>query len=143
MREIEFFWDLQARNNARDAEKGYVQHPRRFWDADQRELFGTAQMSAGIAFDKYDDIQVNRRGQQTETVIESFADLKSKYNIHDIYANNLNMCKYSTPTPVQKHAMPAGIEQHDVLCCAQTGSGKTLLAEPSYAFTRFSERAQN
>ena len=38
---------------------------------------------------------------------------------------NIERCKYATPTPVQKHAVPLGLLGHDVMCCSQTGSGKT------------------
>ena len=32
---------------------------------------------------------------------------------------------YARPTPVQKHAVPFALGGRDVMCCAQTGSGKT------------------
>ena len=32
---------------------------------------------------------------------------------------------YERPTPIQKHAMPLALLGHDLMCCAQTGSGKT------------------
>ena len=32
---------------------------------------------------------------------------------------------YSTPTPVQEQAIPHILMMRDVLCCAQTGTGKT------------------
>merc|ERR1719291_908002 len=38
---------------------------------------------------------------------------------------NIKRCGYTRPTPVQKFAMPAGLAGRDVMCCAQTGSGKT------------------
>ena len=32
---------------------------------------------------------------------------------------------YETPTPIQKQAIPLVLDGHDVLACAQTGTGKT------------------
>lgn len=33
--------------------------------------------------------------------------------------------KYETPTPIQAQTIPAALQEHDVLGCAQTGTGKT------------------
>ena len=32
---------------------------------------------------------------------------------------------YTTPTPIQEQAIPIILERHDLLGCAQTGTGKT------------------
>jgi ATP-dependent RNA helicase RhlE len=37
----------------------------------------------------------------------------------------LEELKYSTPTPIQKKAIPVAMRQQDLLGCAQTGTGKT------------------
>ena len=43
---------------------------------------------------------------------------------------------YSYPLdPFQKHAVAAIHQEHNVMCCAKTGSGKTLLAEYNIAYT--------
>merc|ERR1719326_795143 len=45
--------------------------------------------------------------------------------IPDALVENVRRCKYDKPTPVQKYAIPVGLVGRDVMCCAQTGSGKT------------------
>ena len=37
----------------------------------------------------------------------------------------LESAGYQTPTPIQEQAIPTILQQHDVLACAQTGTGKT------------------
>ncbi|OEU09324.1 DEAD-domain-containing protein, partial [Fragilariopsis cylindrus CCMP1102] len=40
--------------------------------------------------------------------------------------NNIKLMNYIKPTPIQKYAIPlALIQKDDLMCCAQTGSGKT------------------
>jgi ATP-dependent RNA helicase DDX3X len=86
----------------------------------ERKLFGASQ-SSGINFDKYDDIPVSLSGENCPKPIESFA----QSDLHDLIKDNIQLAKYSNPTPVQKNSIPIVTNGRDLMACAQTGSGKT------------------
>eukprot|EP00913_Durusdinium_trenchii_P000803 g750.t1 len=52
-------------------------------------------------------------------------DLPRHDKIPKTLHDNMKQCGFVRPTPVQKYAIPAGLEGRDVMCSAQTGSGKT------------------
>ena len=85
----------------------------------ERDLFGSGH--TGINFSKYEDIPVEATGVDCPPNVESFRDLK----YCEIIRNNVALCGYDKPTPVQKYAMPIIMARRDVMACAQTGSGKT------------------
>lgn len=84
-------------------------------------MYGT-EITAGINFDKFDkiEIQVSESGQNIKP-LRTFADA----GLRDFLMTNIGKCGYSKPTPAQKYAIPIILEGHDVMGCAQTGSGKT------------------
>ena len=46
---------------------------------------------------------------------------------------------YTTPTEIQSQAIPVALDGHDVIGCAQTGTGKTAtpeIAQESHSFIR-------
>jgi len=52
--------------------------------------------------------------------------LFTDFNISATLQNRLATAGFVTPTPVQAGAIPPGLEGHDVLATASTGTGKTL-----------------
>ena len=42
-------------------------------------------------------------------------------DLGEIVNENLDHCKYSVPTPVQKYAIPIVGKKRDLMACAQTG----------------------
>lgn len=96
--------------------------------ARETELFGT-QTVQGINFAKYDDIQVEVKlpgsKQKDETIVamKHFEDLA--LTLDTTLKQNIQRMRYTTPTPIQRHAIPQAMAGQDLLCCAQTGSGKT------------------
>ena len=77
--------------------------------------------NTGINFEAYEDIQVEVTGQDPPVPINSFEELSLDASL----AANVRRCKYSKPTPVQRHAIPIAMAGRDLMACAQTGSGKT------------------
>ncbi|KAF2132090.1 DEAD-domain-containing protein [Dothidotthia symphoricarpi CBS 119687] len=45
--------------------------------------------------------------------------------LHPVMLQNVQLCKYNNPTPIQSYCIPAVLTGHDVVAVAQTGSGKT------------------
>ncbi|XP_065333279.1 probable ATP-dependent RNA helicase DDX52 [Cloeon dipterum] len=57
--------------------------------------------------------------------VETFNQLSERYGLTEDLQNNILKAGYSVPTPVQMQAIPAMMENRQVMACAPTGSGKT------------------
>jgi DEAD/DEAH box helicase len=122
--------DAYFRQCQRDArrQKSQGQMQPNVTKARETELFGT-QTVQGINFAKYDDIQVevklpgSNQKDQTIVAMKHFEDLAS--TLDATLKQNIQRMRYTTPTPIQRHAIPQAMAGEDLLCCAQTGSGKT------------------
>lgn len=81
--------------------------------------------SPGINFEKYNDVKVNLKGPGSDEVIplDEFQSLGTQ--IPAFLLNNISQMGYRQPTPIQKYAVPLALSGSDLMCCAQTGSGKT------------------
>jgi len=90
-------------------------------DRVESELFTGGHGPSGINFDRYEDIPVEATGSDVPNGIEDFSQVK----LTEIIASNIEMARYTKPTPVQKNALPIILAKRDLMACAQTGSGKT------------------
>lgn len=84
-------------------------------------------MAVGINFEKYDEIPVEVTGRDPPKNITSFEEC----DFFETTRKNIQRCNYTRPTPVQKYAIPIIASGRDLMACAQTGSGKTVSANPS------------
>ena len=84
-------------------------------------------VNEGIDFDKFNDIEVNMQGNGSETIqiCQHFSELMQLYKLPEWLEANIARCRYASPTPVQRYGIPTGMMGRDMMCCAQTGSGKT------------------
>ncbi|KAI8377672.1 P-loop containing nucleoside triphosphate hydrolase protein [Radiomyces spectabilis] len=91
----------------------------------ERELFGSPEdkevTHTGINFDKYENIPVEVSGHDVPEAMEKFTDTL----IDPHLLSNIELARYTTPTPVQKYSIPIVMQGRDLMACAQTGSGKT------------------
>lgn len=89
----------------------------------EEELFGstTSQVAVGINFSEYDKIPVDVSGVECPAPIDAFGELLS----NETLLENIGLCKFATPTPIQKYSIPTVLANRDLMACAQTGSGKT------------------
>ena len=80
---------------------------------------------AELSLSKVDDIRSNLKikvkGDNLSKPILEFQHCQLSETLNE----NLTHSGYITPTPVQMQVIPLVLSSHDVLACAQTGSGKT------------------
>jgi ATP-dependent RNA helicase DDX3X len=123
----------------RDESQGYwkegVHHIGNRNPRTEKELFGTQDDSitqhTGINFEKYDDIPVEASGHDCPECITTFTSPPMDAHL----LSNIELARYTTPTPVQKYSIPIIDAGRDLMACAQTGSGKT----GGFLFPVFSE----
>ncbi|ORX91488.1 ATP-dependent RNA helicase Sum3 [Basidiobolus meristosporus CBS 931.73] len=91
----------------------------------EKDLYGVAddieRQNTGINFEKYNDIPVEVSGRDVPPHIESFAES----GLDELMLSNIDLARYTMPTPVQKYSISIATNQRDLMACAQTGSGKT------------------
>ncbi|KZF20464.1 DEAD/DEAH box RNA helicase [Xylona heveae TC161] len=67
------------------------------------------------------EIEVTQEGEMRIRPVRKFEDA----GLHPIMLQNVSLCRYEAPTPIQAYCLPAILKGQDVIACAQTGSGKT------------------
>mgnify|MGYP002214486802 CR=1 FL=1 len=87
----------------------------------EKQLFESEHVTAGINFDKYDDIPIETSGDNVPDPIEKFSEEQLTKALYE----NTVRASFKRPTPVQKYSIPIGALGRDLMACAQTGSGKT------------------
>jgi len=121
--ETQHFWHMVQRIKSNSG-------PKRTSKSDEEdELFGKKSEEAAEGAEKNlidDNIPVERSGSQSDKhgVLEAFRELEGR--IPSFIKRNIELMHYEHPTPIQKHAIPLGLAGVDLMCCAQTGSGKTF-----------------
>ena len=66
------------------------------------------------------------RLQKIDVVVDSETKIKpvtsfDAAGLHPVMMENLELCKYKVPTPIQAYTMPAIFKGHDIIAVAQTG----------------------
>ncbi|KAH9251926.1 hypothetical protein BASA81_010130 [Batrachochytrium salamandrivorans] len=87
----------------------------------EEQLFTPQAAPTGINFDNYAEVPVKTSGHDCPKEIETFEESP----LPESLKNNLVLCGYTRPTPIQKHSIPIGLAGRDIMACSQTGSGKT------------------
>jgi ATP-dependent RNA helicase DDX3X len=86
---------------------------------EEEALFVHSECPSSTGIEVYEDIPVEVSPESVPLV--SFSSLSA----HAELIKNLSKLSFSKPTPVQKYAIPVIMASHDLMACAQTGSGKT------------------
>lgn len=87
----------------------------------ERMLFATDERpSKGINFDKYEGIHVELEVTEDTSfeAIKSFEEAK----LHPAMLENIRLCGYDAPTPIQSYSIPCLLAGNDLLAGAQTGN---------------------
>ncbi|KAE8390863.1 putative DEAD/DEAH box RNA helicase [Aspergillus alliaceus] len=75
----------------------------------------------GLKIGNLQNIEVIAESRERPQPVKSFDDA----GLHPIICDNIKLCCYDVPTPIQAYAIPAVLTGHDLIAIAQTGSGKT------------------
>ncbi|MCJ1465446.1 hypothetical protein MMC07_004064 [Pseudocyphellaria aurata] len=91
-------------------------------DALEEILFNNEYINrTGIAFDKIAGITVTFESTSQIQPALKFEDA----GLHPVMLENIKLCRYELPTPIQAYCLPSILKGLDIVAVAQTGSGKT------------------
>lgn len=95
----------------------------------KRKKVATADKILKLEQEKINQLRNQNRisitGSHVPKLITNFDELKTSYQVSEKLINNMKICKYEYPTPIQMQAIPVMLEGRQILACAPTGSGKT------------------
>ncbi|KAK1717562.1 DEAD/DEAH box helicase [Colletotrichum lupini] len=77
--------------------------------------------NSGLDFSVISSVEVTQEGEIRVEPVHSYKDA----GLHPVMLENIDLCGYEAPTPIQKYTLPAIHKGLDVVAIAQTGSGKT------------------
>ena len=115
-----YYAQVRAKGDAAARNRGFLPNMRQA--TSEHELFAK-QGAAGINFSQYNSIKVDVSGNGAQAIapMNSFASLQ----MPQFLSRNVTLMRYTSPTPIQNYAIPVALAGRDLMCCAQTGSGKT------------------
>ncbi|QSS64054.1 DEAD-box protein [Histoplasma capsulatum] len=76
---------------------------------------------AGNKFDRLREVKVTAETTHQPDPVKNFDEA----GLHPVMRENIKLCGYKVPTPIQAYAIPAVLTGNDLIAVAQTGSGKT------------------
>ncbi|EGT39838.1 hypothetical protein CAEBREN_19781 [Caenorhabditis brenneri] len=88
------------------------------------DVFNMQKISEGLMFNKFFDaeVQVTSCGKNCKvTAVRTFNEAE----LTETMRKNVQHAGYNKTTPIQQYAIPLIRSGHDIMACAQTGSGKT------------------
>ncbi|KAL6713458.1 hypothetical protein ACLMJK_008923 [Lecanora helva] len=92
------------------------------YDILERQLFGNStQTEKGSHFSTLTEISVTFESETMIKPISRFEDA----GLHPAMLENVKLCRYDVPTPIQAYVLPSVFKNIDIIGVAQTGSGKT------------------
>jgi hypothetical protein len=120
--ETQYFWHQVGMNQNASSQNIFPKNKDR-----EKALLDNNQMKDCKMKTIDDSIPVERSGPRAEEIqpIENFSDLNGK--VPSFLLENIEAMKFERPSPIQKHAVPFGLEGLDLICCSQTVSSSILI----------------
>ncbi|KAL4873589.1 hypothetical protein BDV12DRAFT_160318 [Aspergillus spectabilis] len=88
----------------------------------EEQLFRSEYINrTGLKIGNLRNVEVIAESRERPSPIKNFDDA----GLHPVIRQNIRLCGYEFPTPIQAYAIPAVLTGHDLIAIAQTGSGKT------------------
>nr|AAB03337.1 RNA helicase GLH-2 [Caenorhabditis elegans]AAB03510.1 GLH-2 [Caenorhabditis elegans] len=88
------------------------------------EVFNMQKISEGLMFNKFFDAEVKITSDKKPVGVKTCKTF-SEANLGETMKKNVAHAGYTKTTPIQQYTLPLIHQGHDIMACAQTGSGKT------------------